>query len=209
MAVSANVYANALDQAFSGNINWASDTIKIALMASGYTPNLATDVHWSDISSHETSGTGYTAGGATLGSKSHTVTAANSWGTTWTASASYNYGDVVRPASGNGYIYMCDTAGTAAGSAPTWPTVVGEDVADNTVNWTCIGESITQWSSASATWSTSTITAYYAVIYDAQTGTASTEPLIALVNFGGAVSTTAATYTVAPATLGWFWMSPA
>lgn len=209
MAVSSNLYTNAFDQAFAGNINWASDSIKIGLLTSSYTPNLTSHVHWSDVVANEISGTGYSAGGVALGTKTHVVTAANSWGTSWAATTGFPTGSVVRPSSGNGFLYYAESGGTSGGSPPTFPTVIGATVTDSSVTWTCIGESITQWSSASPSWTTATITAAYAIIYDAQSGTTSTEPLIALINFGGNVSSTAATYTVNVPSLGWFWITPA
>lgn len=209
MSASANIYANAFDQAFSAAINWAGDSIKMALLASSYTPNLSGHVHWSDVSASEITGTGYTAGGVALASKTHTVTAANSWSTAWAASTAYVQGAVVRPSTANGFLFYAEAGGTTGSTAPTWPTTVGATVTDGTVTWTCVGESIIQWSSASASWSASTISAAYGVIYDAQSGTASTEPLIALINFGGTVSSTNSTYTITVPSLGWFWISPA
>lgn len=209
MSASANVYANAIDQAFAGNINWASHTIKVALMSSSYTPNLATDAFWSNISANEITGTGYTAGGATLATMTHTVTAANSFGTTWAASTAFAQGAVLRPPVGNGYLYFAEAGGTSGATQPTWPTVIGATVTDGSVTWSCLGESIVQFSSASPSWTNSTLTASYGVIYDANTGTATTEPLIALINFGGSASSSAATFSITAPTLGWFWLSPA
>lgn len=49
-----------------GTIDLDSDTFKIALLDSGYTPNLAHD-EWADVSGDEiANGAGYTTGGATL-----------------------------------------------------------------------------------------------------------------------------------------------
>jgi hypothetical protein len=209
MTVTGNIYANFYDQAASGNINWASDTIKLALLGSGYSPNLTSHVHWSDVSSNEVTGTGYTSGGVTLGTKTHVVTAANSWGTSAATSTAYALGAVVRPATANGYLYQAVVAGTSGSSAPTWPTTYGATVTDGGVTWANIGESITVWSSAAASWSSATISANYGVIYDAASGTSTTEPLIALITFGGTVSSTASTYTVTPSSsLGWFFTTP-
>ena len=49
----------------AGDVTWASDTIKLALATSSYTPNQGTHEFFSDIT-NEISGTGYTAGGFTL-----------------------------------------------------------------------------------------------------------------------------------------------
>lgn len=54
------------------NINLASDTIKVALFPSSFTPNIDTQAVFSDISASEVTGTGYTAGGATLASQAVT-----------------------------------------------------------------------------------------------------------------------------------------
>lgn len=48
------------------------DTIKVALMADTYTPDRDADAFWDDISANEISGTGYTAGGATIANQSWT-----------------------------------------------------------------------------------------------------------------------------------------
>ena len=51
-------------------VDFVSDTIKIALLTSSYSPDREIDQYWSDISTYEVSGTGYTAGGFTLTNKS-------------------------------------------------------------------------------------------------------------------------------------------
>lgn len=51
----------------NGSIDMDTDTIKCALVTSTYSPNIDTHVFWSDVT-NEVSGTGYTAGGATLAS---------------------------------------------------------------------------------------------------------------------------------------------
>ncbi|MFJ8790437.1 hypothetical protein [Streptomyces sp. NPDC102462] len=56
-------------KAFNGQINFTSDTIKIALVGSGYTPNRNTQGAWSTVSAYEVSGAGYTAGGKVLTGK--------------------------------------------------------------------------------------------------------------------------------------------
>lgn len=54
----------------------AGDTIKVALMNDTYTFDPDDDV-WADVSAKEISGTGYTAGGATLANQAVTVDDAN------------------------------------------------------------------------------------------------------------------------------------
>jgi hypothetical protein len=47
----------------------------------------------------------------------------------------YGAGDVVRPASGNGWLYQATTSGTSGGSVPSFPTTYGGTVADGGVTW--------------------------------------------------------------------------
>lgn len=132
MASSAKLYGLALQSAFNKEIDWDTDTIKVMLCTSSYTPDQDTHRYKSSVT-NEVTGTGYTSGGATLTS----------------ATATYNTGTNV---------LMLDAADTA--------------------------------------WTSSTITARYAVIYDATPGTDATRPLIAFVDFGADVSTTAGTFTL-------------
>jgi len=48
------------------SVDWNSDPVYIALLASAYTQDPVNDVHWSDVVAHEFSGGGYTAGGIQL-----------------------------------------------------------------------------------------------------------------------------------------------
>ena len=67
MAVSAKFYGKAFLSAFNKEIDLNSDTIKVALCTSTYTPDQDAHDYFNDIT-NEVTGTGYTAGGATLGS---------------------------------------------------------------------------------------------------------------------------------------------
>lgn len=111
--------------------DWDTDTIKCALTTVTYTEDQDTHDFFNDVT-NEVSGTGYTAGGATLGSKTATY----------------------------------DTASDQ-----------------------------TRLDAADTTWTTSTITARKAIVYKS-TGTASTSPLIGLLNFGADVSTTGGTFQI-------------
>lgn len=62
---------------------------------------------------------------------------------TWAATTAYSLAAIVSPVTGNGYFYECTTAGTTAGTEPTWPTVVGNTVTDGTVVWTCRASTVT------------------------------------------------------------------
>ncbi|MFD7045151.1 hypothetical protein [Rhodococcus jostii] len=132
MAVTAKLYGLALKSVFDKEIDWNTDTIKVMLATSSYTPDQDTHQYKSSVT-NEVSGTGYTAGGATL------------------ASATTTY-----------------TTGT---------NTLVLDAADSS-------------------WTTSTITARYAIIYNSTPGTDATRPLIAYVDFGADVSTTAGTFTI-------------
>lgn len=54
-------------------------------------------------------------------------------------STSYSLGDLRVPATANGYLYRCSTAGTSHSSAPTFGTVLGGPTEDGTAVWTCVG----------------------------------------------------------------------
>ena len=58
-------YKKGLSAILSG-VNFALNPIKAAILDSGYTPNVNTHEFFSDVSGNQVSGTGYTAGGATL-----------------------------------------------------------------------------------------------------------------------------------------------
>ena len=58
----------------------------------------------------------------------------------WAATTAYSLmnTDIIPNATQNGYTYRCTTAGTSAGSEPTWPTTIGNTVVDGTATWTCV-----------------------------------------------------------------------
>jgi len=90
MAVTANWYGlNVKDQWGSSPVNWTSDTIKVALTTSTYVPNQDTDEFFNAVT-NEVSGTGYTAGGVTLGSKTLTYDTASNESRLGAANASWS-----------------------------------------------------------------------------------------------------------------------
>lgn len=72
MPVVAKWYGQALLKALAKEINWSADTIKVMLCTSVYVPNQDTDVYKDVVNPTEAVGTGYTAGGATLATKTIT-----------------------------------------------------------------------------------------------------------------------------------------
>jgi hypothetical protein len=127
------LYGQFLAKALNKEVDWDSDTIKVALLTSSYTPNQDTHDYFDDVSAYEVSGTGYTAGGQTLGSKTVTYDSANN--------------------------------------------VIVLDAADTT-------------------WSSSTITARYAVVYDDSGATAASKALIGYVDFSSDQSSTNGNFTI-------------
>ena len=130
--MASKIYGNFLLKALNKEVDFDSDTIKVALLTSSYTPNQDTHDYFNDVSTYEVTGTGYTQGGITLASKT----------------ATYDSGT----------------------------NVIVLDAAD-------------------VTWSSSTITARYAVVYDS-TGTSSTSALIGYVDFGSDQSSTNGNFTI-------------
>jgi len=61
------IYANFKRGLGLGLFDLPADTLKCALLTSGYTPN-ASHAIWADVVAYEAAGLGYVAGGATLGS---------------------------------------------------------------------------------------------------------------------------------------------
>lgn len=80
MSVSAKWFGQGLANAYgstssgnSPNQDFLSDTIDVALLTSSYTPNYDTHDFWNDASANEVSGTGYSANGAALTTKTISV----------------------------------------------------------------------------------------------------------------------------------------
>ncbi len=79
-------------------VNTASDTFDIRLLDNTTTPNFDTHLNWSDLSSGEVSGTGYTADGAALSGLSVAISTGLNWDATdpqWTSSTITAHGAVV------------------------------------------------------------------------------------------------------------------
>jgi hypothetical protein len=131
--MASKLYGQFLQKALNKEVDFDSDTIKVALLTSSYSPNQDTHDYYDDVVANEVTGTGYTTGGATLASKTSTYDSANN--------------------------------------------VIVLDAAD-------------------VTWSSSTITARYAVVYDDTPATNGTKPLIGYVDFGSDQSSTNGNFTI-------------
>ena len=83
------IYNSTKKKTMDADIDFAADTIKVALVTSTYTPNQDTHEFFDDIT-NEITGTGYTAGGATLGSKTVTQDNANNKSVFDAGDASWN-----------------------------------------------------------------------------------------------------------------------
>jgi hypothetical protein len=75
--MASKIYGSFFGKALNKEIDWDSDTIKVALVTSAYAPNQDTHDYFDDVVGSEVSGTGYTSGGQALASKTITYDAAN------------------------------------------------------------------------------------------------------------------------------------
>jgi hypothetical protein len=168
-----------------------ADVLKMMLLSAytvGTTESTAeilTDITTSAGTEHSSTSTGYTAGGKTLVNQQWATTAANSWANTWQAAHAYAKGAIIRPVTGNGYLYQCVSGGTShATTEPTWATNVGrEQPSDNGVIWLNIGVAVTTLTADQMVWTAGAnpIVAVAGVLYD---DTAASDPLISWIDLG-------------------------
>lgn len=131
--MASKLYGQFISQAFNKEIDFDTDTIKVALLTNAYTPDQDAHNYFDDVVANEVTGTGYTAGGLTLANKTNTYNGATN-------------------------VIVLDA----------------DDV----------------------TWSSSTITARYAIVYDATPATNATKPLIGYVDFGSDQSSSNGNFTI-------------
>ena len=96
---------------WNGSIDLDTDTIKVALVTSSYTPNYDTHDFFDDIT-NEVSGTGYTAGGATLTSTTVTQDNTNDRAVFDAADVSWSTSTITNAR----YAIMYKSTGTASAS---------------------------------------------------------------------------------------------
>jgi hypothetical protein len=190
-------YRQAIAKAMNKELDWDSDSWKLTLHTSTYAFNLDTHAYVSDLTNELGSGGGYTSGGFTLTMIAPAYTAANSWGTSRANSTTYAVGDVVRPASANGFLYVATSAGASGGSVPTYPTIVGQTVADGAVTWSNVGAGIIVLDANDVTQASFTAGPFrYGVISDRTPGTAATQPLVGLIDFSSNQTGGGGTFTL-------------
>ncbi len=203
MAVTFYVYPKFLQALLNKEHDVDSDALYMALLTSSYTPSDAHD-YWNDVSANEITGTGYTANGKAITTPVVSYVE-DTAGTAWATGAAKALGDLVRPTTANGHLYVCVDPGTThATTEPTWPTAARKTVADNDVIWAECGRAVVVFTCDAVAWTSSTITARYAVVVNRTPGTDATRGLIAIADLGQNESTSNNTFTVTPSGLGLF-----
>ena len=130
------LYGSFLVKALNKEVDYDTDTIKVALLTSSYTPDQDAHDYLNDVSTYEVSGTGYTAGGNTLASKTVTYDSANNVivldaaDTTWASSTI-----TAR------YAVVYDSTGTASTSALIGFVDFGSDQSSTNGNFTITWDS--------------------------------------------------------------------
>lgn len=177
-------YAPVVTAAFNGELDTDVASWAWTLHTSSYVPDRVAHDFVNDLTNELATAAGYTQGGV-VSVATRTRTVANSWGTSRANSTAYTVGTVVRPATGNTFLYRCIVAGTSGGSIPTFGTVIGGSTTDGTVTWECVGSAITVITTASPTWPSASFTGVkYAVLSYRAAGTAATQPLICYSDVG-------------------------
>lgn len=202
MAVTTRWYPQAVGAFSDATIDWDTDTIKLALMGTGFTFNDAHDF-WDDISANDYgSATGYTAGGSTIGTRAIVETDSSAL-TARANSTAYVVGDVVRTATDSSRAFLCVSAGTSAASEPGGMATLGtlREITDGTVVWVNGGSAITKLDGDPVTWTTLDQTGTKGAVVYKDTTVATTSPLIAYIDFG--TTETPTQITVTPPTEGY------
>lgn len=134
--MASKLYGNFLLKALNKEVDFDSDTIKVALVSSSYTPDQDAHDYFNDVSTYEVTGTGYTAGGATLASKTATYDSAtnvvilDAADTTWASSTI-----TAR------YAVIYDSTGTASTSPLIGYVDFGSDQSSTSGNFTITWDS--------------------------------------------------------------------
>jgi len=135
----ANVVYNSFKKfIMDGTIDLDSDTIKVALVTSSYTPDQDAHDYFDDVQSYEVSGDGYTAGGQALSNKSVTQDNTNDRGVFDADDVTWSNSTI----TARGAVLYKDT-GTASSSPLICYFDFGEDKSSNngdfTIQWDADG----------------------------------------------------------------------
>lgn len=103
MATTITAYDHLWKLLLTGAIDLDTDTLKVALVTSSYTPSAAHTI-WADVSSYEVaSGNGYTTGGVTLTTPAVANANIGYANPTWTAlTKTFRYAVIYKSGSGGG-----------------------------------------------------------------------------------------------------------
>lgn len=197
MAVTVRPYPTGQKHFWAGSIDYDAFAIHVMLLNSSGTFD---DTHefLSSVVANEVTGTGYTAGGVALASKTNVKTDSSAL-TAWAATTAYVAGDVRRATTDNGHVFRNTVAGTSAGTEPTWVVGTLRETADGgTVKWVEFGAAIVVASAANPSWGPgATISGIrYGVIYERNSGTDAARMLIAHLDFGATEQVTNGTFTI-------------
>lgn len=127
-------YANGLLSTANGSVDLDTDTIKLILLTSGYTPSQGTHDFRDDLGANEASGgSGYTAGGFTLASKALAVA---------TLTLNWDAADISQAITGGPFAFRYGAYYKARGGASSADELIGyvdfgaQSVTDATINIT-------------------------------------------------------------------------
>lgn len=181
-------YAGYWAAAVDGDTVWDGSTdLTLTLHTDSYTPDRTAHTHVDDLTSELATGDGYTQGGVTLSSAATSTTGADSWSQQWASETAYQVGDIVRPTTGNGFVYQAISAGTSDTTEPTWPTTIGETVVDDGVTWACVGRAVVSLAAADLepAWASFEAGPFrHVVLSDRAEGVAADQPLIGVYSYG-------------------------
>lgn len=106
------VYGPAWEDIFDNTIDLDTDTWRIILATSSYTPNQSTHATYADVSAAEATGTAYTAGGQVVGlslARSGLAVTLDATDESWASSTiTAKYAIIVRDADANGALASTD-----------------------------------------------------------------------------------------------------
>lgn len=166
--------------------NWTEPTTGLTTTGAAFpTSNTA------QISGELATGNGYTQGGNALTGVVWGNVPANSWGSAWAPSTGYTQGQIVRPATANGFLYLCVGTGTSGAAAPAWGTSIGGITLDGSTYWLCLASEVTRLSANNVSWTNTAVLSFrWGVVYDATTG-----DLVSLIDLN-AVQTSSSSGTI-------------